>query len=231
MESPRTFTFKSNKHTPKSKRKTLQYLNKEDELLFKEKPKQFDLVLNKLEDTFLNLYSDMCFIESFMYNVKDTREIRNTFDNINMNIMNVISDNKIKKIKQIKCINFIKGEFTIVNEDDWNEKIQNFKMFLDYKNDNGIYINDCTVFLNKNNESSLRGLKSFNEVNIKKNEILEKSTNKKFEIIKINNSEISDLLNKLGIKNEYTFYVKNNNDNNKGSDNFMQFLKIPFIIN
>lgn len=231
MESPRTFTFKSNKHTPKSKRKTLQNINKEDELLFKEKPKQFDLVLNKLEDACINLYSDMCFIENFMYNVKDTREIRNTFDNVNMNIMNVISDSKLKKIKQIKCVNFIKGEYTIISEDEWVEKIQNLKFYLDSKNNEGIYLNDCTIFLNKNNEYSLRGLKSFNEVNIKKNEILEKSINKKFEIVKVSNDELYNQLEKLGIKNNYQFYVKNNNDNNKGLENFMQFIKTPFILN
>lgn len=231
MESPRTFTFKSNKHTPKSRRKTLQNINKEDELLFKEKPKQFDIVLNKLEESFINLYSDMCFIESFMYNVKDTREIRNTFDNINLNIMNVISDNKIKKIKQLKCVSFLKGEYTIISEDEWIDKVQNLKFYLDSKNDDGIYLNDCTIFLNKNNEYSLRGLKSFNEINIKRNEILEKSINKKFEIIKITNNDIYEQLNKLGMKSDYQFFVKNNNDNNKGLENFMQFLKTPFLIN
>ena len=173
----------------------------------------------------------MCFIESFMYNVKDTREIRNTFDNINLNIMNVISDNKIKKIKQLKCVSFLKGEYTIIGEDEWMDKIQNLKFYLDSKNDDGIYLNDCSIFLNKNNEYSLRGLKSFNEINIKRNEILEKSINKKFEIIKVTNTDIYEQLNKLGIKSDYQFFVKNNNDNNKGLENFMQFLKTPFLIN
>jgi len=231
MESPKNYTYKSNKHTPKSRRKTLQTLNKEDEILFKEKPKQFDIVLNKLEENIVNLYSDVCFMESFMYNVKDTKEIRNIFDNVNMNIMNIISDSKIKRIKQIKCPSFIKGEYTIVSEDDLREKIENLKLFLDYKNDNGIYINDCIIYLNKNNEYTLRGLKSYNETQIKKNEILEKSINKKFELIKIDNSKIIEILSKLGIRNDYTFFVKNNNDNNKGYENFMQFLTTPFLIN
>jgi hypothetical protein len=231
MESPRTYTYKSNKHTPKSRRKTLQNINKEDELLFKEKPKQFDIVLSKLEENFINMFSDMCSIESFMYNVKDTREIRNTFDNINMNIMNIISDNKIKRVKQIKCIHFLKNEYTIISEDEWSEKCLYLKSYLDSKNDDGLYINDCTIHMNKNNEYTLRGLKSYNEMNIKKNEILEKSINRKFELIKLDNSIINELLNKLGIKTNYNFYVKNNNDNNKGLDNFLQFLKIPFLIN
>ena len=173
MESPKNYTYKSNKHTPKSRRKTLQNINKEDELLYKEKPKQFDIILDKLEKNIINLYSDVCFIESFMYNVKDTKEIRNIFDNVNMNIMNIISDNKIKKIKQIKCPSFIRGEYTIVSEEEFKEKIENLKMFLDYKNVNGIYVNDCITYSNKKNEYSLRGLKSFNETQIKKNEILQ----------------------------------------------------------
>lgn len=230
MESPRNYTFKSSKHTPKSKRKTLLQ-NKEDEILFQEKPKQFDLVLNKLETNILNLYSDFCFIENYMYNVKDTTEIRNIFNNINMNIMNVISDSKIKKIKPIKCISVMKAEYNIITEDDWNEKIYNLKTFLDSKNNNGIYINDCTIHINKNNEYTIRGIKSFNEINIKKNEILEKSINKKFELIKIDDSKINELLNKWNIKNNYNFYVKNNNDNNKGIQNFIEFLQIPFLLN
>jgi len=229
MESPKKYTYKSNRHTPKSRRKTLQ--NKEDEALYKEKPKQFDIVLNKLEQNVINLYSDMCFIESFLYNIKDTREIRNIFDNINLNIMNMISDTKIKKIKPLKCISIIKGEYSILTEDDWKDKVQNLKAFLDSKNNEGIYINDCTIHSNKNNEYTLRSIKSLHETTIKKNEILEKSINKKFEILRVDSSKIHELLEKWGINSQYMFYVKNNNDNNKGYENFMQFLSLPFIFN
>lgn len=218
------YTYKTK--TPKSKRKTLQ--NKDDELLFKEKPKKILNFINKIENSIINLYNDTCFIENYMYNLKDTKDVKNTFDNINYEINNIISDVKLKKNIIIKCPSILEGQYSNMDDEEWKNISENLYLLLESKNKDGIYINDCVLNKNKKGECTIRGLMSFNDIKIKSNIILEKSINKKFDIVKLENNEIYEYLKKWNINKNIDFYVKNNITNNKGEQNFLQFLKLPF---
>jgi len=64
---------------------------------------------------------------------------------------------------------------------------------------------------------------------IKRNLILEKSINKRFEVVEVKNTEIDEYLKKWCIdENHFKFYVKNTSENNKGEQQFLKFLKMPF---
>lgn len=213
--------------TPKSKRKTLQ-LNKEDELLFKEKPKKIINNITKIENHLVSMYNDTCFIENFMYNLKDTKDVKTIFDNVNYEINNLISDVKLKKNKQIKCVQISEGMVNNLTEEEWKERCDELKEFLNSKNRNGIYIQDCMISKNATGMYTLRGLQSHNDINVKKNNILEKSINRTFELVECSNVEIEQSLAKWNLNNQYRFYVKNSNVNNKGEQQFVKFLNIPF---
>jgi len=213
--------------TPKSRRKTLQ-LNKEDELLFREKPKKIINNINKIENHLISMYNDTCFIENFMYNLKDTKDVKNIFDNVNYEINNLISDVKIKKNKQIKCVQVSEGLINNLTEEEWKEKCEELKEFLNSKNRNGIYIQDCAISKNGSGMCTVRGLQSHNDISVKKNNILERSINKTFDLVECTNPDIQHALTRWNCANMFKFYVKNTTVNNKGEQQFLKFLNIPF---